>query len=196
VKKVDIYDRSLKVLARHYPKIFLSLLIESLESFKINVENPEVNLPEKRIDYAWRVGDGKHEAYFVFEFQLRASQQALRSAYAKCALIHETTGLPAIGVILYLRKKGSHKDSYEVSFHGCTNHYRFETIHLWEYREEIESGKRKELAPFLLLMTDHPDEKVLRKEKELIRQVENEKERADLLSIAMTLALHYFKKAD
>jgi predicted transposase YdaD len=38
--------------------------------------------------------------------------------------------------------------------------------------------------------------KVLRKEKELIRQVEDEKERADLLSIAMTLAFHYFKKAD
>jgi hypothetical protein len=45
-------------------------------------------------------------------------------------------------------------------------------------------------------MTDHPDEKVLRREKELIRQVEDEKERADLLSIAMPLAFHYFKKAD
>jgi hypothetical protein len=106
VKKVDIYDRSLKVLARHYPKIFLSLLIEPVQNFKISVENPEINLPEKRIDYAWRVSDGGQEAYFVFEFQLRASQQALRSAFAKCALIHETVGLPVIGVILIPEEDG------------------------------------------------------------------------------------------
>ncbi|MEW6379866.1 MAG: hypothetical protein AB1611_09685 [bacterium] len=148
MKKVDIYDRSLKVLARHYPKIFLSLLIESVENFKIRVENPEINLPEKRIDYAWRVSDGKQEAYFVFEFQFRASRKALRSAYAKCALIHEAMGLPAIGVILYLREKGSHKDSYEVGFHGCTNTYRFETNTCGSAGKRSRAGRGKSLRPF------------------------------------------------
>ena len=49
----------------------------------------------------------------------------------------------------------------------------------------------KELAPFLILFADHPDEEVLEKEKNLIMQVEDEKKRANLLSIAVTLALHH-----
>ena len=192
MKKVDRYDRSLKILARLYPKIFLSLLIDP-ETIKVTVENPEINIPEKRGDYAWKVSDGDKEAYFIFEFQFRASQDALRRAYIKCALLHETCDLPVIGVILYLTRN-SYQAKYEVSFHGCTNHYLFETIRLWEYKEEIEAGRRKELAPFLVLMTDHPDEEVLSREKELIMQVKDDKERADLLSIALTLALRYFKE--
>ncbi|MEW6379867.1 MAG: hypothetical protein AB1611_09690 [bacterium] len=43
-------------------------------------------------------------------------------------------------------------------------------------------------------MADHPDEKVLRREKELIGQVKDEKARANLLSIAMTLAFRHFKE--
>jgi len=40
-----------------------------------------------------------------------------------------------------------------------------------------------------------PDEKVLRKEKELIMQIDNERERADLLSIAMISAFHHFQES-
>lgn len=173
--------------------MFLSLLLDPAEYFEITVENPEINILEKRGDYIWKLSDGRQEAFFTFEFQLRPSQEALRSAYVKCALLHETCGLPVIGVILYLTKN-SYQEEYEVSFHGCKNRYVFETIKLWEYREDVESGKRKELAPFLVLMSDHPDEQVLRREKELIMQVEDEKKRANLLSIALTMALRYFQE--
>jgi len=44
-------------------------------------------------------------------------------------------------------------------------------------------------------MSEHPDDAVLRKEKELIMLVQDEKERADLLSIAMTLAVHVVKES-
>lgn len=104
------------------------------------------------------------------------------------------TMLPVIGVILYL-KKGSYREGYQIELCGNKNQYLFQTIRLWEYKEEIETGKRKELAPFLILFTDQANEEILRKEKELIMQVEDEKERADLLSIAMTLAFHYFKES-
>jgi hypothetical protein len=40
-----------------------------------------------------------------------------------------------------------------------------------------------------------PDEKVLRKEKELIMQIDNEREMADLLSIAMISAFHHFQES-
>ncbi|MEW6379868.1 MAG: hypothetical protein AB1611_09695 [bacterium] len=195
MKKVKPYDRSLKILAKYHPHIFLSLLIDpaEVEGLEITVENPELNLPEMRCDYAWHVSRGDEEGYFIFEFQLKPDREALKSAFIKCALLHGDTGLPVVGVILYLTRSTC-QHSYEVSLHGRSNQYRFETIHLWEYREEIESGKRKELAPFLILMADHPDEKVLRREKELIGQVEDEKERANLLSIAMTLALRHFKE--
>jgi predicted transposase/invertase (TIGR01784 family) len=193
-KKIDPYDRSLKVMARHYPQIFFSLLIDPAKEMEIMVDNPEINLPEKRSDYVWRVKDGEQEGYFNFEFQLKPDREALKSAYTKCALLHEATGLPVIGVILYITR-GACREEYEIELFGIKNHYHFRIIRLWEYKEEIESGKRKELAPFLVLFADHPDEEVLRKEKELIMQIDDEKERADLLSIAMTLAFHYFQES-
>ena len=192
-KRVNVYDRSLKILARRYPEIFLGLVIDSVEDMEIMVDNPEINIPEKRGDYAWRVNDGEKEAYFIFEFQLKGDQASLRRAYVKCALLHEASGLPVIGVILYF-KEGAYKESYDVEFHGNINRYYFKTIKLWEYKEEIASGRKKELAPFLVLMENNPGEEVLRKEEELIKRVEDEKERADLLSIAITLAFHIIKK--
>jgi hypothetical protein len=59
-RKIDLYDRSLKVMARLHPQIFFSLLMDDPdEKIKITVENPELNLPEKRSDYAWKVTDGE-----------------------------------------------------------------------------------------------------------------------------------------
>jgi hypothetical protein len=137
VKNINPYDRSLKILARLYPEIFLSLVMDLNEDIEVMVENPEINLPEKRGDYAWKVSDGQREGYFIFEFQLKTNQEDLKRAYVKCALLHEATGLPVIGVILYI-KKGSYKEGYEVEFHGSRNQYLFETVRLWEHKEEIE----------------------------------------------------------
>lgn len=91
-KKINPYDRSLKILARLYPEIFLSLLIDPDKNIEVTVENPEINLPEKRGDYAWKVSEGEEEGYFIFEFQFKADREALRSAYVKCALLHDATG--------------------------------------------------------------------------------------------------------
>jgi len=193
-KKVDPYDRSLKILARLYPGIFLSLLSLG-ETIEAAVDNPEINLPEKRADDVMRVTAASgEEGRVIFEFQFTGSKDALKRCFVKCALVHEITDLPVIGVIVYLTKKG-YSEVYDMCFEGCQNQYRFETIRLWEYREEIESGKRKELAPFLILFTDEPGRDVLDKEKALIMQVEDEKERANLLSLAMTIAFHRLKEA-
>ncbi|MCL6584545.1 MAG: hypothetical protein K6U11_13010 [bacterium] len=193
-KRINPYDQSLKLVVKYYPRVFVSLLNLG-EKVEIAVENPEINLPEKRADYVLRLTteDGQ-EGYIIFEFQFIGSTDALKSCFIKCALLHEHTSLPVIGVIIYLMKRGC-QQVYDICFQGCRNQYHFEIIRLWEYREEIESGKLKELAPFLILFTDEPVEEVLNREKKLIMQVEDEKKRANLLSIAMTLAAHRFKGA-
>ena len=193
-KRVNPYDRSLKILARLYPGVFLSLLNLG-EPIEAAVDNPEINLPEKRADDVMRVtaADGE-EGRVIFEFQFTGSRDALKRCFVKCALVHEITDLPVIGVIVYLTEKG-YSEVYDMCFEGCQNQYHFETIKLWEYKEEIESGKRKELAPFLILFTDEPAREVLDKEKSLIMQVKDEKERANLLSLAMTIAFHRLKEA-
>ena len=65
-KKINPYDRSLKVLARHYPEIFLSLLIDPAQDIEVMVENPELNFPKKRADYAWKVRKGTGSLFDSF----------------------------------------------------------------------------------------------------------------------------------
>jgi len=43
-KNINPYDRSLKILARLYPEIFLSLVMDMNEDIEVMVENPEINL--------------------------------------------------------------------------------------------------------------------------------------------------------
>jgi hypothetical protein len=58
----DIYDRSLKVLAKQYPKVFIKLALGSIENLIIEtIENPEINLPERRLDFVYGLTDEEQE---------------------------------------------------------------------------------------------------------------------------------------
>ena len=67
-------------------------------------------------------------------------------------------------------------------------------VKLWDYTKAIVSGELKELAPLLILSAREKDEKVLAKSRELILSSEDERWRADALSLAVTVAGRYFPK--
>ena len=86
-------------------------------------------------------------------------------------------------------------EEYVVSYQGRReNIFTYQAIKLWYYTEEIVSGELKELAPLLILSTREKDEKVLAKSRELILSSEDERWRADALSLAVTVAGRYFPK--
>jgi len=54
----DIYDRSLKILAKQYPRPFIKLALGSIENINFEtIENPEINLPERRLDFVYGLTD-------------------------------------------------------------------------------------------------------------------------------------------
>jgi len=86
-------------------------------------------------------------------------------------------------------------ESYDVWLGGVlVNQYRYPVFKLWDYYEEIWSGKYWHLAPLLLMVRNEADQAVLAQERKLILQEEDEQKRADLLACAVTIGTRYFEK--
>jgi len=68
----DIYDRSLKILAKQYPRPFIKLALGSVENIVYEtIENPEINLPERRLDFVYGLQDEEQEYILHLDFQYR-----------------------------------------------------------------------------------------------------------------------------
>ena len=64
-------DRSLKALARNYPATFIRLVLGKSENrFFSTVENPEINIPEKRADLVYQIEQEDAKYLLHLEFQL------------------------------------------------------------------------------------------------------------------------------
>ncbi|HHY98719.1 MAG TPA: hypothetical protein GX509_08280, partial [Firmicutes bacterium] len=102
----DAIDRSVKVLARRYPRDFAGLLLGSSEGIDAEIiENPEVNIPQRRRDFIWVVKRGKERAILHAEFQLRHNKAIPKRLFAYNAFYSVTYDLPVISAVLYLEKK-------------------------------------------------------------------------------------------
>ena len=64
---------------------------------------------------------------------------------------------------------------------------------LWEYELQIREGKLRELAPLLILFSKRADRQVIDEEKQLISQIKNKQEQADLLALSAMVAYRKFK---
>ena len=104
---------------------------------------------------------------------------------------------PVMTLALYLKPRRSPiPNEYVVTLgEQVVNCFTYPVIPLWDYVEEIRSGQYRELAPLLTMLVREPDPALLREERELIRQEPDERKRADLLALAVTIATRYFDKA-
>jgi len=71
----QLIDRSLKVLAKEYPSVFIRLALGQVGINEENweyqaIENPEINIPEKRLDYVYRLELEEESLLLHLEFQL------------------------------------------------------------------------------------------------------------------------------
>ena len=194
----DIYDRSLKVLAKQYPEVFIKLALGSIENLVFEtIENPEVNLPEKRLDFVYSLQDEEQEYILHLDFQMRHEIDLPERMHIYHALLTASNKRPVISKVIYLERREykSLPQEYVVSYQGRKeNVFTYQAIKLWDYIEEIIAGELKELAPLLVLITKEKNEEVLARSKELIFKSEDEKWRAEALSLAVTVAGRYFPK--
>lgn len=192
-------DRAAKVLFGRFAEKALDLFFgEDHQVIFQGVEDPQINIPERRADKVWLVADQGKDAVIHIEIMLEPKASELPNFNTKAALLQEILKRPVVTVIVYL-EKGKYETfpySYESQAGSLKNTHVFACILLWEYKDRILSGEFKEFAPFLVLCEDEPNETLLDRAKQLIMQVADEKERRDLFGLAVMVAYRKFRNRD
>jgi len=191
-------DRSLKALARRYPADFIRVVLGSYPAVTYRtVDNPEINLPERRLDFVYEVEDSEGITLLHLEFQIRHEPDLPRRIFEYNALLTAAHGVPAVSAVLYLERKEykALPAAYTVALAEKTLHtFTYPVIRLWDYQEAILKGELRGLAPLLPLLSAEKDEAVLAHTKELILTAPDDRWRPEALSVAVTVAERYFDR--
>ncbi len=195
--RFNVFDRTLKVIGRDYADVFLQLAFPKLELRLVEtLENVELALPERRVDFIHRVEWGDEEYILHLEFQLRHRAEFPRRMFEYSAALSMQFGEPVLSLALYLEpRKAPIPNEYVVKVGDeIINRFSYPVLKLWEFRDEIWRGEYRELAPLLVSLVEKPTTEVLAREKELILAEEDKRKRANLLAAAVTVAARYFEK--
>jgi hypothetical protein len=184
-------DRAVKVLLREHPETFLDLFFGRDRNVVFQgVEDPQINIPERRADKVWLVADQGKDAALHIEAMLEPDKRELGNFKTKNALLEEALKRPVVTIIVYLEKGGyeTFPYTYETQAGSFKNTLIFARILIWEHKERISNGELKELAPFPLLCEDELSDTAIENVKKLIYQVPDERERRNLFSVAYMVA--------
>jgi len=188
-------DRAIKVVLRLCPEKCLDLFFgKDRQVIFQGVEDPQINIPERRADKVWLVSEQGRDGALHIEAILEPKKSELANFYVKNTLLEAILKRPVITALVYL-EKGRYETfpfTYERGVGLFKNAYIFASVLLWEYRDRILSGEYKEFAPLLSLLEDKPDPSILEKEKELIAQFPDEEMR-ELMGVAILVACRKFE---
>ena len=196
--KINIFDRTLKIIARNYVDLLLRLAFPDVPVRLVGtLENVELSLPVRAVDFVHRVEYQAQEYILHLEFQLEHQDGFPRRMCGYYGALTEQFKQPVMTLALYLKPRRSPiPNEYVVTLgEQVVNRFTYPVIPLWDHVEEIRSGQYRELAPLLTMLVSEPGPDLLREERELIRQEPDERKRADLLALAVTIATRYFDKA-
>ena len=167
-----VIDRSMKALALRYPEAFVKVALPGMEGLSVEaIENPEVNVPEKRLDFVYKVSSRDGERLLHLEFQLEHESDLPKRMFTYNALLTESQKAPVISAVIYLERRdyAALPDEYAVTLEGrALNAFSYQVVRLWDYEEEIQAGNMPEFAPLLPMLARKKDEEVLSKTREQI----------------------------
>ena len=102
----DVYDQTLKIMARNYTPVFLHLAFPDTPVQLLGaVENVELALPTRPVDFVQRVEYDGQEYLLHLEFQLRHEAHFPRRLCYYHGALAEQFDLPVLTLVLYLRPR-------------------------------------------------------------------------------------------
>jgi len=195
--EINIFDRTLKIIARDHAEIFLKLAFPG-EKIKLvgTLENVELSLPEERVDFVHELEYNGQEYLLHLEFQLQHKKDFPKRVFIYSAELTDQFDKSVISLVLYLeQRESSLPEDYKVSLgNNVINRFSYPVLKLWEYEKEIRSGEFRELAPLLSMIVGEPTVETLEEERQLILQEEDDRKRARLFATAVTIASRYFER--
>jgi hypothetical protein len=191
----NVYDQTLKIMARKYAQVFLNLAFPDTPVQLLGtLENVELALPVHPVDFIHRVEYEGQEYLLHIEFQLVHEKDFPKRLCYYYGALSEQFDLPVLALVLYVRpRRAALPDAYEVALgEHVVNRFSYPVLRLWDYVDDIRSGKYRELAPLLLTLVSDDKTKVLEEERALILAEPDAQKRRDLLALAMTVATRHF----
>jgi Domain of unknown function (DUF4351) len=195
----ELIDRSLKVLTRHAAHALCRLADIAVAPDQIRFEDTAVNVAAHRADNVLLLGEEGDPARWgwYLEYQIEPDARVMKGWLVKHAVLNARLPVPVVLTVAYLTRgdRATFPDTYRFQGDRRSNDFRYDTLHLWDYAEEIRSGQFAELAPLLVLCEDRPTEATLRRERALIlglgvpRPVQ-----VEMLAVAMMVGTRYFAR--
>jgi hypothetical protein len=197
VSKFDLFDQTLKIIARNYAGTFLQLAFPNIPVRLLGTaENVELSLPSRPVDFVHRVEYEGQEYILHLEFQYEHEADFPQRMCAYYGLLTEQFKVPVLSLALYLNpRKAALPNEYAVGLGAhAVNRFVYPVLRLWDYTEDIRAGKYRELAPLLVMLVKKPTAELLDEERALVLVEPDAQKRADMLSLAVTVAARYFDK--
>jgi len=194
---INIFDRTLKIIARNHAETFLRLAFPDKETELLGVvENVEISLSVKPVDFVHRILYQGEERIFHLEFQLEHQADLPQRTFITSAELTDLFKEQVLSLVLYLKpRQATIPKEYESRLGEIiVNRFTYPVLKLWDYVEQIRNGTLRELAPLLTMLVEKPDEILLAEERTLILQEPNEQKRAELLAAAITISSRHFEK--
>jgi len=194
---INIYDRTLKIIARNYADSLLALAFPDMPIRLLGtLENVELSLPVRPVDFVHRIAYAEQEYILHLEFQLEHTSDFARRLCGYYGALTEQFQLPVLTLVLYLQPRRAAVPSEYATMLGdlVVNRFTYPVLKLWEYVDEIAAGRYPGLVPLLTMLIPHPDAETLRLERQLILAEPDQQKRGELLSLAVTIASRYFDK--
>ena len=195
-RQINLFDRVMKILGRHYAESFLKLAFPDTDFQLVGtLENVEITLPDRRADFLHRLQVEGEEYLLHFEFQLQHRTDYPRNVFTFSGGLTDQHQKPTITIVLYLERRESDPPSeYVVQIGEWVIHrFTYPIIKLWDYTDRIRSGELREFAPLLIMLEREKTEAVLHQERELILQETHPQKRADSLATAVMIGSRYFE---
>lgn len=195
--EINIFDRTMKIIARDHAETFLKLAFPG-EKIKLvgTLENVELSLPEERVDFVHELEYDDQEYILHIEFQLQHKKDFPKRVFVYSAELTDQFDKPVISLALYLeRRETPFPEEYTVSLgKNEINRFIYPVLKIWDYEKEIRSGRLRELAPLLPMIVKEPTVETLEETRQLILQEKDDKKRARLFATAVTVASRYFER--
>lgn len=196
-------DRLLKKMAEYHADEFIRLAfpLADFEVISSKLEK-EVIFKTRIVDTLIKILVDKNEHLVHFEFQTKYDPKIAERIFIYAGVLTAKYNLDVTSILFQLKpppKTAKRIDSYRVNLFGTiTNSFRFHCVRLWEYYDEIISGKKEYLGlvPLLPELAAKPDKALLIQQRQLIHKEENLERRSELLGLCLTLASRYFNFDD
>ena len=137
----NVFDRSVKALARRYPQPFVEMALGSIENISVEtIENPEINLPEKRLDFVYGLRQEDREYILHLEFQLEHRTDMPERMFTYNALLTAACERPVLSAVIYLERRNYRElpREYVVEFRGRKVHtFPYLVVKLYYHSRKI-----------------------------------------------------------